>query len=272
MLSRVNRARTRRRSSSSRSITRASASRIRRSSACAAASTRRSCAPPRRTWPTRSPCATPGGSASRCTAAWTACRIAAAPTCSRGSATRCPTRTTAYSYTRTPPRALARLVAACFICYICTTAATSTQIWCPLQWEVVTDVLYAAYASAELRDALLAGRNFDRLDPHGTNMRALLRTKPAHPLPRTVELGAGRAMGALLRNNHPEAFKRYSSVDMWAARGESALEGFDLVLWFVSCVYEYEYNAFTCDVHRIQVLMSDPRSPLWFVFGCVGLD
>ena len=78
----------------------------------------------------------------------------------------------------------------------------------------MTDVLYAAYASADLRDALLAGRNLDRLDRQGTNLRALLRTKPAHSLPRTVELGAGRAMGALLRINHPEAFKRYSSVDM----------------------------------------------------------
>lgn len=79
-----------------------------------------------------------------------------------------------------------------------------------------------------------------RLDKQGTNLRALLRTKPAHQLPRTVELGAGRPMGALLRINHPEAFKRYSGVDMWLPRGECPRKHWNKTAYVV-----YEYIAFS---------------------------
>lgn len=75
-----------------------------------------------------------------------------------------------------------------------------------------------------------------RLDKQGTNLRALLRTKPAHQLPRTVELGAGRPMGALLRINHPEAFKRYSGVDMWSPRGECPRKHWNKTAYVVSCI------------------------------------
>ena len=75
-------------------------------------------------------------------------------------------------------------------------------------------MLYSAYAPADLRDAVHGGRSLERLDRQGASLSAVLRTRPAFPLPRTVEFGAGRSMGALLRMNHPEAFKRYSSVDV----------------------------------------------------------
>lgn len=75
-------------------------------------------------------------------------------------------------------------------------------------------MLYSAYAPRELRDAVHGGSYLERLDRQGANLSAVLRTRPTFPLPRTVEFGAGRSMGALLRMNHPDAFKRYSSVEV----------------------------------------------------------
>ena len=85
------------------------------------------------------------------------------------------------------------------------------MVWTPCNWEITTDAVYSIYAPQEYKDSLFGKQEEKRVTDF--DRRQVNKTKVDFPVPSSVEVGAGKTLGSMLKTNFSVAFKNYNHFE-----------------------------------------------------------